>query len=274
MKQFLSRTYTIAKRCSADQLNVYAAQSSFFIVISAIPLIMLLVTLVRFISPVSQADLMNAILELVPNSLNSYVVTLVDELYNNSSTAIISISALAILWSASKGTYALELGINQIYRTPKRRRFIVRRIWAVIYTAAFIVIVLLTLVLLVFGNRIQLILENIFPLLGKITALIINLRSIFSVIILTFFFALLYKALSHQKLKYKAQLPGAAFSSLGWILFSFFYSIYIDNFSNYSYVYGSLTALILLCLWIYVCMNIILIGAEINSWLNSEKDHL
>ena len=112
MKQFLSRTYTIAKRCSADQLNVYAAQSSFFIVISAIPLIMLLVTLVQFISPVSQADLMNAILELVPNSLNSYVVTLVDELYNNSSAAIISISALAIRWSASKGTYALELGIG------------------------------------------------------------------------------------------------------------------------------------------------------------------
>ena len=89
MKRFLYRIYMLAKRCSQDQLNVYAAQSSFFIIISAIPLIMLLVTLVQFISPVSQADLMNAILELVPNSLNSYVVALIDELYNNSSTAII-----------------------------------------------------------------------------------------------------------------------------------------------------------------------------------------
>ena len=268
MKKFLYQAYRIYKRGSEDQINVYAAQSSFFIIISAIPLIMLLVTQVQFISPLSQSDLMNAILGIVPNSLNSYVVALVDELYNNASTAIISISALAILWSASKGTYALELGINKIYRSPSKRRFIIRRLWAVIYTAVFIVIVITTLLLLVFGNRIQLLLENMFPILSKITALIINLRSLFSVIFLSLFFALMYKALSHQKLKYSQQFPGAVFAALGWILFSFFYSIYIDNFSNYSYIYGSLTAVILLCLWLYVCMNILLIGAEINAWYN------
>ena len=140
---------------------------------------MLLVTLVQYISPLSQSDLMYAILELVPDSLNSYVVNIVDELYNNASTAIISISAVTILWSASKGIYALELGVNQIYRSKRRQQFIVRRLWAVFYTIAFVVIVILTLLLLVFGNRIQLLLEGIFPLLGKITALIINLRSRF-----------------------------------------------------------------------------------------------
>lgn len=271
MKDFIHRIYTIAKRCTKDQISVYAAQSSFFIIISAIPLVMLLVTLVQYISPVSQADLMYAILGLVPDSLNSYVVSIIDELYNNASTAIISISAVTILWSASKGIYALELGINQIYRSKRRQQFIVRRLWAVFYTAAFIVIVILTLLLLVFGNRIQLLLERAFPLLGKITALIINLRSLFSILILTLFFALLYKVLPDRKIKYREQLPGAAIAAIGWTLFSFFYSIYIDNFANYSYIYGSLTALILMCLWIYVCMNIVLIGAEINIWL-SEKN--
>lgn len=269
-KKLIHCIYTVAKRCAKDQISVYAAQSSFFIVISAIPLIMLLVTLVQYISPVSQADLMIAILEIVPDSLNSYVVTVIDELYNNASTAIISISALTILWSASKGIYALELGINQIYRAKRRQQFIVRRLLAVAYTAAFIVIVLLSLILLVFGNRIQLLLENIFPLLGKIASFIISLRSLLSIVIFTLFFALLYKVLPDRRLKYKEQLPGAVFAALGWVLFSFFYSIYIDNFANYSYIYGSLTALVLMCLWIYVCMQIILIGAEINVWL-SEK---
>lgn len=271
MKQLIKQIFMIVKKCNADQINIYAAQSSFFIMISAIPLIMLLVTLVQYISPVSQADLMYAILELVPDSLNSYVVAIVDELYNNASTAIISLSALTILWSASKGIYALELGINQIYRSKIRRQFIVRRLWAVVYTAAFIAIVLLSLVLLVFGNRIQLLLENVFPLLGRITAFIISLRSLLSVVIFALFFALLYKVLPDRKLKYKEQLPGAAFAACGWVLFSFFYSIYIDNFANYSYIYGSLTALILMCLWLYVCMQIILIGAEINMWLSEGK---
>ncbi|MBQ8815153.1 MAG: YihY/virulence factor BrkB family protein [Lachnospiraceae bacterium] len=266
MKQTFHHIYTVAKRCAKDQISVYAAQSSFFIIISAIPLVMLLVTLVQYVSPLSQADLMHAILGLVPDSLNSYVVSIVDELYHNASTAIISISAVTILWSASKGIYALELGINQVYRSKVRQQFLVRRFWAVIYTIAFIVIVLLTLTLFVFGSRIQQLLNGVFPLIGKIISLIMNLRSLLSISILTLFFGLLYKVLPDRRLNYKAQLPGALFASFGWTMFSYFYSIYIDNFANYSYIYGSLTALILLCLWIYVCMNILLIGAEINVW--------
>ena len=263
--------YTLTKRCAKDQITVYAAQSSFFMIISAIPLIMLLVTLVQYISPTSQADLMSAILEIVPDSLNSYVINLIDELYNSASTVIISFSALTVLWSASKGIYALELGVNKIYHARRRPQFIVRRLLAVAYTAAFIGIVLSSLALLIFGNRIKILLTHIFPLLGRIIDLIMSLRSLLSVVVFTLFFALFYRVLPDRKLKFKDQLPGAAFAALGWVLFSFFYSIYIDNFANYSHLYGSLTALILLCLWTYVCMQIVLIGAEINVWLSERN---
>lgn len=271
MLSLITAIFIISRRCNENQISVYAAQSSFFMILSAIPLIMLLTAAVQYISPLSQGSLMSAMLELVPASLKSYIVTLIDELYRNSSSAIISLSALTVLWSASKGIYALELGLNQIYNVECKRHFLVRRILAVGYTAAFIVIVMLCLILLVFGNRIQILLAHTVPLLGQITAFIISLRSVLSVVILTLFFSLLYKALPNRTLTYKKQLPGAVFSALGWVLFSFFYSIYIDNFSNYAHIYGSMTALILLCLWIYVCMNIVLIGAEINVWL-SEKE--
>lgn len=271
MKKLIRELYLFSKRCIKDQTGVYAAQSSFFIIISALPLIMLLVTLVQFISPLSQSDLMKAILELVPDSLSSSVLGIMDELYQRASTAIISFSAVTVLWSASKGIYGLEQGINQIYHAKRRPPFLVRRLWAVIYTVAFIGIVLLTLTLLVFGNRIRLLFEYLFRPLGQMIGLIMNLRSLFSVLILTLFFALLYKVLPDRRQTYKAQLPGALFASLGWTLFSFFYSIYIDNFSNYAHIYGSLTALILLCLWIYVCMNILLIGAEVNVWYHDHR---
>ena len=113
MKKLIRELYLFSKRCIKDQTGVYAAQSSFFIIISALPLIMLLVTLVQFISPLSQSDLMKAILELVPDSLSSSVLGIMDELYQRASTAVISFSAVTVLWSASKGIYGLEQGINQ-----------------------------------------------------------------------------------------------------------------------------------------------------------------
>ncbi len=271
MIPLITAIFIISRRCSENQISVYAAQSSFFMILSAIPLIMLLTVAVQYITPLSQGTLMSALLELVPSSLDSYIVALVDELYNNASSTIISLSALTVLWSASKGIYALELGLNQIYRVEQKRHFFVRRVLAVIYTAAFIVIVMLCLILLVFGNRLQILLEHTLPILGQITAFIISLRSLLSVVILTGFFSLLYKALPNRPLQYRKQLPGAVFAALGWVLFSFFYSIYIDNFSNYAHIYGSMTALILLCLWIYICMQIVLIGAEINMWLSERK---
>jgi len=271
MLSLITAICIISRRCSQNQISVYAAQSSFFMILSALPLIMLLTAAVQSISPLSQGSLMSAILELVPASLKSYLVTLIDELYRNISSTIISLSALTVLWAASKGIYALELGLNQIYQVDQKRHFLVRRLLAVGYTLAFIVIVLLCLILLVFGNRLQILLTHTFPLLGQITAFILNLRSFLSIAILTLFFSLLYKVLPNRPLSYKKQLPGAVFAALGWVLFSFFYSIYIDNFSNYAHIYGSMTALILLCLWIYVCMNIVLIGAQINMWLSERE---
>ena len=271
MLSFITATIAIVHRCIKNRITLYAAQSSFFMVLSAIPLIFLLTVAVRYLSPLSQGTLTAALIELVPGSLAPFVVSVIDELYSHISTTIISFSVVTVLWSASKGIYALEMGLNQIYRVTADRPFLLRRLLAAVYTAAFVVIVLLCLVLVVFGNRLQILLSNLFPLLGEIMNMILRLRALLAAGVLTLFFSLLYHVLPNRKLRYKKQLPGAVFAALGWVLFSFFYSIYIDNFSNYAHIYGSMTALILLCLWIYVCMQIVLIGAEINMWLSERK---
>ena len=60
--------------------------------------------------------------------------------------------------------------------------------------------------------------------------------------------------------------PGAMIASVGWIAYSVLFAFYIDNFSNYAPLYGSLTAVILLMLWLYSCMYILFLGAEINLY--------
>ena len=130
-----------------------------------------------------------------------------------------------------------------------------------------IVLLIFSLVVLVFGNRIQQILENSVPFLARVSAYIISIRTLLAIALMTISFSLMYKILPNTKTHLRHQIPGAVFSALGWMIFSLVYSIYIDNFSNYSYTYGSLAAVILLMLWLYFCMYIFLIGAELNMWI-------
>ena len=67
-------------------------------------------------------------------------------------------------------------------------------------------------------------------------------------------------------------IPGAMFSALGWLVFSYVFSLYIDNFANMTYMYGSLTAFIILMLWVYFCIYIFFIGAEINKKIYPETE--
>ena len=70
----------------------------------------------------------------------------------------------------------------------------------------------------------------------------------------------------------KKQLPGAVFTACGWQLISFVFSIYLDVFTGFSTMYGSLTTIILILLWFYMCMYVILLGGEINALLERYED--
>ncbi len=118
--------------------------------------------------------------------------------------------------------------------------------------------------LLVFGNSLQNLVLRLFPVLGNVTFFLINFRTLLALTILTIIFAGLYAVIPDRKQSLWLQLPGAIFSTLCWIGFSYAFSLYFNHFSSYSYMYGSLTAIILLMLWLYFCICILFLGAEIN----------
>ena len=76
--------------------------------------------------------------------------------------------------------------------------------------------------------------------------------------------------LPNRKATLKSQVPGAILIAAGWSLFSYFFSIYFDTFPGFSNMYGSLTALIMVMLWLYICMNLLLYGAEINAYFEKQ----
>lgn len=272
MIHFILRCKEIYDKYSKDEMTVYAAQASFFSIIAAFPFLMVLLALVQFIPPITKANLLQLVITIVPNTLemNSVIVSVIDALYTSTPAAVLSASAVASIWSASRGMLSIEKGLNRVFGQPKKRSYLMTRIICSGYTVVFMIVCILSLVLLVLGNTIQNFLYRHFPVLGEFTQYIITFRSMLF-IILTVCFALVYTYVPSKKQHFLRQLPGSVFSTLGWITFSFIFSIYFNNFSNFSVTYGGLTAIVLLMLWLYTCICILFFGAEINYFYSEYR---
>ncbi len=252
-----------------DRIFVYAGQASLLIIIATLPFIMLLISLAQYILPMDKDVIAATGAVFLPESLTGYFHSLLDELFSKSALPIISITGVTALWSASRGVNALKCGLRSLYRLNPRRGPVGDMLMSIVYTILFILVLLGTLALLVFGNSLQALLEAKWPAVGKITEALMEFRSLYAAGGLMLVFMILYRVLPGGKLPFWRQLPGAAVAAVGWMVFSFVYSIYIDNFANYSYIYGSLTAVVLLMVWLYTCMAMLLMGAELNVFLQN-----
>lgn len=259
------------KKVTRDHVGAYAAQSAFFLVLSLIPILLLLLTLVQYTS-VTKADVMTAVYEVFPKTIRATMISIVNEVYTQSS-AIIPITALMAMWSAGRGVLAITNGLNCIHEQIETRNYIFLRIRAAFYTVLFIVAIVLSLVLLGFGNSISLFVNEYVPILKYTTDFIIEIRTVTTIFLLIVFSACIYRFLPNYKGKLRHQLPGAIFTAFGWTLASFIFSIYMDIFKGFSNMYGSLTTIVLIMLWLYFCMYVVLLGGEINVLIAEYLDN-
>lgn len=251
-----------------DHVGAYAAQTAYFIMLSFIPFIILLITLLQY-TTLTQSDLYAAAQAVFPNSMDGFVIDIIHEVYSKTAVTV-SLSAIVAAWSAGKGFLALMRGMNTIYNVEEHRNYIILRVRSAIYTVVFVISIILSLVVLVFGNSIHHAATEHLPLLAIITGMIMRMKDIVAIAFLTLVFMLLYKFVPNRKARLYSQAPGALFSSVSWYLFSIAFALYVDYSPGLSNMYGSLTTIVLVMLWLYFCMYIILIGAEINSYFEDQ----
>ena len=268
MIPLIIRTKQIYDKFSSDEMTVYAAQASFFIIIAAFPFIMLMITVVQVVPNLTRAELLDILLSLVPEGYKSVAFRVLNDLSLNSPATMISVTAVTALWSSSRGMMSIARGLNRIHGEGDERWYIVRRlIWAG-YTIVFILVCVVALGLLVFGTSIQNFLVARVPVLAGITQHIISFRTLLALALFMLGFAGIYTYVPARKLTLRSQIPGAVFATAGWILFSLAFSLYFRLFGkyNFSYMYGSLGAVVLLMLWLYGCICVLFFGAEINDY--------
>lgn len=269
--QPILKIYDFCVRMAKDRVGIYTAQASFFIILSIFPFLLLFLNILGMTS-ITSKSIISLLNTYAPDTIKPLLIQIIEELYTHVSGTAISIAAIVAIWSASKGVLSVMFGLYEISKIHQNRNYFISRFISMMYTVLFVFSIIITMVLLVFGNSIFNLLISLLPFLKEISVLTLILRYLVSFLILTIFFVIIYKIANFKLTTIRKTLPGAMFSSLGWLVFSYVFSIYIDNFSNMSYMYGSLTAFIILMLWIYFCIYILFIGAEINKKLYPETE--
>ena len=243
-------------------LSAYAGQSAFFMMLSFFPFLLFFFSLLN-LTPLTQEDFTLWLLTVVPEAFEDVVSGFTQEIYKGS-TGRISITMIFAIFLSSKAFLSLQQGMNAVYEVKEQRNYILLRIYGMIYSLILALILVFMLALMVFGNWIHMHFLAKLPLIGELADRILNFRILISGLILFVFMWLIYVFLPNQKQTWRAQIPGAVFSSVGWVAFSYGFSIYVDYFSNYSSFYGATTTIALAMVWLYGCMYMIFLGGLIN----------
>ena len=268
IKRFFKFIFDVIRSSIKNNTIAYSAQSAFFMTISFIPLIILLLSLLKFL-PFSTDVILSGIVSVFPGGAKELVKSALTESFNKSGAAVISITAVSTLWAASLGVFSVVDGLNKIYASSEPRGFIAGRIMSLFYTIVFLLMLILCLLVFVFGNNIA---DKLATGSG-IAAILVSGRLFIGFVILAALFLTMYIVVPHRKTKIYVQVPGALVCAASWIGFSYLFSYYYTNLSDYSYTYGSLSVMVFFMLWLFVCIYILFFGAEINNCLETRIEH-
>lgn len=254
----------ISRSLKENKAALFAAGSAFFAFLSLIPSMILICSILPFIHG-SRELFLSAIEAVIPYSLESMLVAILEESYEKSVT-VISLSAILTLWVAGKGVYALKAGINAIRHVRETRGVLLQRLVASLYTIVFILCIVFSLGIMIFGNYVNELLIRIVPGISFIYQFLLHFRFLFVWAVMTVFLQLVFALLPNEKVSIRLQFPGALFSSIVWSVFSWVFSIYVDKMNGFG-MYGSLTTIVVVMMWLYIGFYILLIGVSLNVYI-------
>ena len=252
------------------QIPMHAANACYFIVLAVFPALVLLLSVLRY-TGLDIQSLLDLISGVFPAALLPTAERVIMSLYRNSSTTMVSVSAVAALWASSQGIHGMLQGLYTIYGVPEIRSSLVTRLISVVYTFAFIIVLVLTLVLHVFGTTmLGWLQESQRPILRFVTDMI-DLRFVLLLFLQTALFTAMFMAIPNQLNSFGCSLPGAVLAAVGWHVLSFGFTVYVENFGDIAGIYGPVYTLAMSMLWLYFCMCILFYGGTVNAWLIARK---
>ena len=246
IKKFYDFTKKIIDEVHKDDLISAANDMTYKLFFSVFPFLIFLMSVAGFL----KLDIVKVTAQIssaLPYSLVSPVQQIIHEITQIRSANILSFSFIISIYGASAGFKTAMRGINKAYGQRDLRKFYIKIPVSIILVLIFTIILIVSFTLIIFD-------DNFFQYIASIIIIF------FSVILINKL--ALYK---NKKVSLKSLIPGTLFTVFSWFIISWLFNIYIDNFSNYSAVYGSIAAVIIFMLWLNIMCIVLLLGSEINA---------
>ena len=249
-----------AERVAALRIPLYAGNSAFFLLLSLFPLMSILLAILQRTS-LQEADVLRLLAQVSPAALMPLIEDLLDGLYDVQPVSLISISAVTVVWSSSKGMYSLLLGLNAVDGVTETRGYLRLRLLGMLLA------LVVTLLLNVYGKSLLRLLSAGGGFAARLLEFTMQELHLYSTVFLMIVFTLFYLVLPNRRRRLTRALPGALGAAIAWNVFSSALSFYVNHFPRASSLYGSLTLLLFSLLWLYICISIIFYGALFNRLL-------
>ena len=262
-KKFLK---DLNQEISEDNIYNGAAALGYYLTMAIFPAMILIMTILPYL-PIERVDqaIMDLLGQALPAEAYDMVAGVVTEVTSEKRGGLLSFGVLATLWAASAGMYAIMQQLNITYDVKEERSFIRARIVAILLSLMFGLLVIGAFSLIVLGGVIQDWLGNQFGFSDALLMFFVVFRWVMIVLALLLGFALIYKFAPNVEQKFAFVTPGSILGVALLIIASLGFAFYTSRFADYSATYGSIGAIIILMLWLYIAGLVILLGSEINA---------
>ena len=175
------KLYLIIRDFSAKMkkkdISTYAASTAFFFFLSVVPMLIMICTIIPY-TPLTEENLVELVTDFLPDQIDPLAESLISEVYDKSA-GILSVALIATVWSAAKGVMALMKGLNSVNGVEEKRNYFVLRIIASFYTVVMLVVVILSLFVMVFGDQLVTLALHRIPQLQRVVSFAMNFRFLF-----------------------------------------------------------------------------------------------
>jgi len=263
LKQLVSRVID-------DDITALAAQLAYDLLLSFFPFLLLILTLLSY-SNLKSTYVLEYLHQIMPKSAFDLIYTTIINVSRSTTDNLLSLSIIGTVWTGSSGFRAIIKGLNKAYDEEETRPYWKILAISILFMVGLAVTIIVAVSLVVFGQMIG---RHIVARLNLSNSFILNwdiIRYLVSLCGMAFTFAALYHFTPCRRLTWREVLPGAIFSTLGWLISSLGFAYYVNNYNNYSGAYGGIGAVIVLMLWLYITSTIILLGGEVNALLAFQK---
>lgn len=261
-KYYAKKAFSLFNRM---EMRVLPGNVAFFFVLALFPIITIVVAISSYFS-LSLDNVIHFIQDLIPKEVGNILIEAISGKGFDTSVGAFSIIALFV---ASNGTYAIINAANTLYQVEKSDT-LKNRIKSVLLLFILLLLIVFLLLVPMFG-------EKILSLLGN-SHLLLQVKQIYKILkwptTLFMIYAnlkLLYTIAPDKKIPSKSTTYGSIFTTIIWTIATAIFSYYLKYFANYNLIYGNLSSIIILMMWIYIISYVFVMGIAINATNLTEK---